>query len=197
MPTAAEMAHSRTAPQVPSAPTENPRDAIRKPGLHRAITNPSHQRSDFSRCRSSTKASAIWAPPFTPGKRCLARMGSACLYASCRRDCSATFRARVAAGRAARRHEPPGQRTRPAPGLFGHLANTYNAKVRGAQITVRWDCGGIGYVPYGERWECRMCHRRWNTGQIPAEEYWGIMRDMRRMRVSAIVTALAVDRKSV
>ncbi len=37
-----------------------------------------------------------------------------------------------------------------------------------------------------------MCHRRWNTGQIPAEEYWGIMRDMRRMRVSAIVTALAV-----
>ena len=80
----------------------------------------------------------------------------------------------------------------PAPGLFGQLANTYNAKVRGAQITVRCDCGGIGYVPYGERWECRTCHRRWNTGQIPAEEYWGIMRDMRRMRISAIVTALAV-----
>ena len=69
---------------------------------------------------------------------------------------------------------------------------TYNAKVRGAQITVRCDCGGIGYVPYGERWECRTCHRRWDTGQIPAEEYWGIMRDMRRMRISAIVTALAV-----
>jgi hypothetical protein len=80
----------------------------------------------------------------------------------------------------------------PAPGLFGQLVNTYNAKVRGAQITVRCDCGGIGYVPYGERWDCRTCHRRWNTGQIPAEEYWGIMRDMRRMRISAIVTALAV-----
>src|SRR6516162_5062249 len=59
MPTAAEMAHSNTAPHVPSTPIENPRDAIKKPGLHRAITNPSHQRSAFSRCRSSTKASAI------------------------------------------------------------------------------------------------------------------------------------------
>jgi len=63
--------------------------------------------------------------------------------------------------------------------------------VRGAQITVRCDCGGVGYVPYGERWECATCHRRWNTGQIPAEEYWGIMRDMRRMRISVILTALA------
>jgi len=68
---------------------------------------------------------------------------------------------------------------------------TYNAKVRGARITVRCDCGGIGYVPYGERWECATCHRRWDTGQIPAEEYWGIMRDMRRMRISVLVTALA------
>src|SRR6266702_3792705 len=73
MPTPAETAHRKTAPQVPSAPMEKPSDAIRKPGLHRAMTNPSHQRSAFSRCRSSTYASAIWAPPFTPGKRCLAR----------------------------------------------------------------------------------------------------------------------------
>ena len=76
--------------------------------------------------------------------------------------------------------------------LFGQLAKTYNAKVRGAQITIRCDCGGIGYVSYGERWECPTCHRRWNTGQIPAEEYWGIMRDMRRMRISVLVTALAL-----
>src|SRR5690348_2993823 len=65
-------------------------------------------------------------------------------------------------------------------------------KVRGAQITVRCDCGGIGYVPYGERWECPTCHRRWNTGQIPAEECWGMMRDMRRVRSTVIVTALAI-----
>ena len=68
----------------------------------------------------------------------------------------------------------------------------YNAAMRGALITIRCDCGGVGYVPYGERWECPTCHRRWNTGQIPAEEYWGIMRDMRRMRITVIFTALAL-----
>ena len=76
-------------------------------------------------------------------------------------------------------------------GLSARRASTYNARVRGALITVRCDCGGIGYVPYGERWECPTCHRRWNTGQIPAEEYWGIMRDMRRMRITVMVAALA------
>jgi hypothetical protein len=90
---------------------------------------------------------------------------------------------------------PDGPGWRPQPpcsALFGHQPATYNANVRGALITVRCDCGGIGYVPYDERWECRTCHRRWNTGQIPAEEYWGIMRDMRRMRITVIVTALAI-----
>ena len=65
-------------------------------------------------------------------------------------------------------------------------------KMRGAQITVRCDCGGIGYVAYGERWECSTCHRRWNTEQIPADEYWGIMRDMRRTRINVLLTALAI-----
>jgi hypothetical protein len=70
--------------------------------------------------------------------------------------------------------------------------STYNAKMRGAQITVRCDCGGVGYVPYGERWDCGTCHRRWNTTQIPAEEYWAIMRDMRQLRINVILTALAI-----
>jgi hypothetical protein len=70
--------------------------------------------------------------------------------------------------------------------------STYNAKMRGAQITVRCDCGGVGYVPYGERWDCGTCHRRWNTAQIPAEEYWAIMRDMRQLRINVILTALAI-----
>ena len=77
----------------------------------------------------------------------------------------------------------------PCPRRSGKI---YNASVRGALITVRCDCGGIGYVPYGERWECPTCHRRWNTGQIPAEEYWGIMRDMRRMRINVLATALGL-----
>ncbi len=84
------------------------------------------------------------------------------------------------------------RRKRIARNLFGPPANTYNAKVRGAQITVRCDCGGIGYVPSGERWECPTCHRRWNTTQIPAEEYWGIMRDMRRTRINVLATSLGI-----
>ena len=81
---------------------------------------------------------------------------------------------------------PPGRDlSRPA-------AKSYDASVRGALITIRCDCGGIGYVPYDARWECLTCHRRWNTGQIPAEEYWGIMRDMRRMRIKVLVIALGL-----
>ena len=64
--------------------------------------------------------------------------------------------------------------------------------MRGALITVRCDCGEVGYVAYGERWVCGKCRRAWNTAQIPAEEYWGIMRDMRRLRINVIFVALAV-----
>ena len=71
-------------------------------------------------------------------------------------------------------------------------AKSYDASVRGALITIRCDCGGIGYVPYDVRWECPTCHRRWNTGQIPAAEYWAIMRDMRRMRINVLATALGI-----
>jgi hypothetical protein len=76
--------------------------------------------------------------------------------------------------------------------LFGALAGAYNAGMRGAQITVRCDCGDVGYVPHGERWRCPRCGRTWNTAQIPAEEYWGIMRDMRRLRINVIFVALAI-----
>ncbi len=81
---------------------------------------------------------------------------------------------------------------RPGRDLSWLSATIYNASVRGAVITVRCDCGGVGYVPYDARWECPTCHRRWNTGQIPAEEYWGIMRDMRRMRINVLATALGI-----
>ena len=64
--------------------------------------------------------------------------------------------------------------------------------MRGALITVRCDCGEVGYVAYGERWVCGKCGRAWNTAQIPAEEYWGIMRDMRRLRINVIFLALAI-----
>jgi hypothetical protein len=91
------------------------------------------------------------------------------------------------------RAPPPGASGfRPAGDLSRPGGKSYDASVRGAVITIRCDCGGVGYVPYDVRWECPSCHRRWNTGQIPAEEYWAIMRDMRRMRINVLATALGI-----
>jgi Flp pilus assembly protein TadB len=46
------------------------------------------------------------------------------------------------------------------------------------------------HVAYGDTWVCDRCGRRWNTAQIPADEYWGILRAMRRYRLSVIGVAL-------
>jgi hypothetical protein len=64
--------------------------------------------------------------------------------------------------------------------------------MKGAPITIRCECGEARHVAYGESWVCEACGRRWNTAQIPADEYWGIMREMRRMRLSVIGVALAL-----
>ncbi len=64
--------------------------------------------------------------------------------------------------------------------------------MRGAPITVKCDCGQSKYVPYGDVWECPTCGRRWNTGQIPADEYWGIMHRMRRYRLQVMGAAVAI-----
>lgn len=44
-------------------------------------------------------------------------------------------------------------------------------------------------MAYGDVWRCEQCGRRWNTNQIPADEYWGIMRDMRRLRLVVVGVA--------
>jgi hypothetical protein len=53
-------------------------------------------------------------------------------------------------------------------------------------------CGEVEYVRYGETWQCGTCGRRWNTSQIPADVYWGIMREMRKYRLVVIGIALAL-----
>src|SRR5262245_36745376 len=63
--------------------------------------------------------------------------------------------------------------------------------MKGARITVKCDCGEVNHLAYGETWQCK-CGRRWNTSQIPADEYWGIMREMRRCRLRAIAAALVL-----
>jgi hypothetical protein len=54
-------------------------------------------------------------------------------------------------------------------------------------ITISCECGETKQVPYGERWVCERCRRAWNTAQIPAEEYLGLLRRVRRRKLEALV----------
>jgi hypothetical protein len=64
--------------------------------------------------------------------------------------------------------------------------------MKGPPITIRCDCGAVLRVPYGDARTCAQCGRRWNTTQIPSEEYWGIMRRMRRYRLEAMGVAILI-----
>jgi hypothetical protein len=59
-------------------------------------------------------------------------------------------------------------------------------------MTVTCDCEAVRLLAYGERWTCEGCGRQWDTNKIPAAEYWGIMREMRRYRLVAIGAALGL-----
>jgi hypothetical protein len=59
-------------------------------------------------------------------------------------------------------------------------------------ITIRCDCGETKDVPYGERWRCERCGRSWNTRQIPAEEYEGLLRRVRRHQLEALGLAAVI-----
>jgi hypothetical protein len=62
-------------------------------------------------------------------------------------------------------------------------------EMRGPPITIRCECGEAKEVAYGERWRCERCGRSWNTQQIPAEEYEGLLRRMRRHKLEALAMA--------
>lgn len=64
--------------------------------------------------------------------------------------------------------------------------------VKGPPITIGCHCGAVERVPYGEAWTCPDCGRRWDTTQIPPEQYAGIMREMRGYRIRAGLTGLAI-----
>ncbi len=59
-------------------------------------------------------------------------------------------------------------------------------------ITISCDCGELKHVAYGDTWKCEACGRRWNTAQIPSDEYYGLLRNMRRMRLWVIGIAFAL-----
>ncbi len=54
------------------------------------------------------------------------------------------------------------------------------------RITVRCDCGAVRYLGHGETWTCEACGKRWNTAQIPREEYERVVREVARYRRYAI-----------
>jgi Flp pilus assembly protein TadB len=56
-------------------------------------------------------------------------------------------------------------------------------------ITIKCECGESNELAYGERWQCESCGRTWDTRQIPAVEYDGLLRRMRRVRLEAFVIA--------
>jgi hypothetical protein len=64
--------------------------------------------------------------------------------------------------------------------------------VKGPPITVRCDCGTVHRLPYGDAVTCPTCGRRWDTSQIPEAEYLGVLTDMRRYRVQAMVLGSAI-----
>ncbi len=53
-------------------------------------------------------------------------------------------------------------------------------------ITITCECGETKSVAYGQRWVCDRCHRAWNTQQIPAEEYEGLLRRVRRHKLEVV-----------
>jgi hypothetical protein len=56
-------------------------------------------------------------------------------------------------------------------------------------ITITCECGEVKRVSYGSRWQCEKCSRSWNTQQIPAEEYEGLLRRMRRHKIEVLAAA--------
>lgn len=66
------------------------------------------------------------------------------------------------------------------------------AVLRGPPIAVTCDCGEKRDLHYGEAWHCERCGKRWNTRQIPAEQYQVIRRTQLRFRVLPVVFGLLV-----
>ena len=72
-------------------------------------------------------------------------------------------------------------------GLANASYNPYT--MRRPPITIKCECGETEEVAYGERWRCERCGRSWNTQNIPAEEYEGLLRRMRRHKLEVLAAA--------
>jgi hypothetical protein len=66
------------------------------------------------------------------------------------------------------------------------------AVLRGPPITITCECGEKRSLRYGAQWQCERCGKRWDTRQIPAEQYDAIRRLQWRFRVVPIVLGMVV-----
>lgn len=64
--------------------------------------------------------------------------------------------------------------------------------LRGPPITVTCECGETRELHYGADWTCESCGRRWNTAQIPPEDYQAIRRLQMRYRALPVALGLLV-----
>lgn len=65
-------------------------------------------------------------------------------------------------------------------------ARTYNRRVKPPPITVTCDCGERASLVWGERWTCPTCGRKWNTRDIPEDEYRRLEQVVRRYQIQAV-----------
>jgi hypothetical protein len=82
------------------------------------------------------------------------------------------------------------RKERPSRERLGH--EQPGSVLRGPPITVGCECGEKCELRYGETWICERCGRRWNTSQIPHEQYEAIRRTQLRFRVLPVVYGLLV-----
>src|SRR3954452_593148 len=62
----------------------------------------------------------------------------------------------------------------------------------GPPIAVTCECGTRHDLRYGDAWTCEACGRRWDTTQIPREQYEVIRRTQMRFRVLPVAFGLLV-----
>lgn len=62
----------------------------------------------------------------------------------------------------------------------------------GPPIAVTCECGEKHDLRYGEAWTCERCGRRWDTNQIPREDYEVIRRTQLRFRVLPVAVGVLV-----
>lgn len=66
------------------------------------------------------------------------------------------------------------------------------AVLHGPPIAVECQCGQRSDLAYGERWECDGCGRRWDTNQIPRDQYQRIRMVQLRFRALPVALGLTV-----